>query len=118
MAKNLRPGPAWIPAVVVEQLGPLSYLVEIEVHGLWRCHVDLLKEFVKSEQPPSTSTTPPFNDHRDAPSIVDEPSQEPEINMDFDPNLSPVANLSTIRDNLTSQVRVSYIIFSWGGGGG
>ena len=28
MAKNLRPGPNWIQAVVVERLGPLSYFVE------------------------------------------------------------------------------------------
>ena len=25
MAKNLRPGPDWIPAIIVERLGPLSY---------------------------------------------------------------------------------------------
>ena len=28
MAKNLRPGPDWVPAVIVERLGPVSYLVE------------------------------------------------------------------------------------------
>ena len=27
MAQNLRPGPKWVPGVVVECLGPLSYLV-------------------------------------------------------------------------------------------
>jgi hypothetical protein len=27
-SRNLRPGPDWIPAVVVERLGPLTYLVE------------------------------------------------------------------------------------------
>ncbi len=30
MAKNFRPGLAWIPAVIVERLGPLSYLIETE----------------------------------------------------------------------------------------
>jgi len=59
MAKNLRSGPTWIPAVVVERLGPLSYLVETEDHDLWRRHVDLLKELVASEQSPSTSTSQP-----------------------------------------------------------
>ena len=28
MAKNLRPSPKWIPAVIVKRLSPLSYLVE------------------------------------------------------------------------------------------
>ena len=89
----------------------MSYLIETKVHGLWRHHVDLLKEFIEYEQPLSTLITPPVSDHRGAPSEVDdlgnqtiipthassyEPSQEPEINMD------PVTNLSTIRDDSIS----------------
>lgn len=62
MAKDLGPGPAWIPAVLVERLGPLSYLVETEVHDLWRRHVDhivdLLNELTVPEQPMSTLTSP------------------------------------------------------------
>ena len=30
MAKNLRPGAAWVPGVVAERLGPLSYLVQVK----------------------------------------------------------------------------------------
>lgn len=30
MVKNLRPGPAWIPGTVVQRLGPVSFLVEVE----------------------------------------------------------------------------------------
>lgn len=29
MARNLRPGDAWIPGVVVEVLGPVSFLVDV-----------------------------------------------------------------------------------------
>ena len=43
MAKNPRPGPNWIPVVIVERLGPLSYLVETGDNELWRRHVDMLK---------------------------------------------------------------------------
>ena len=32
MVKNFLPGLAWVPAVVIEQLGPLLYLVETEDH--------------------------------------------------------------------------------------
>ena len=44
MAKNLRPGPDWVPAVVVERLGPLTYLVETTDRLLWKRHIDLLRE--------------------------------------------------------------------------
>ena len=54
MAKNLRPGPKWVPAVVVERLGPLSYLVETSEHECWRRHVDMLKECTIHDE--STST--------------------------------------------------------------
>ena len=41
MAKNLRPGP---DLVVVERLGPLTYLVETADRLLWKRHIDLLRE--------------------------------------------------------------------------
>ena len=50
MAKNLRPGPNWIPAVIEQRLGPLSYLVKTQDDQKWRRHVDRLK--VYSEQAP------------------------------------------------------------------
>lgn len=53
MAKNLRPGPDWVPARVVAKLGPLSYLVETSDNQLWRRHVDHLKSRVDR---PETST--------------------------------------------------------------
>lgn len=41
MARNLRPGGAWLPAIVVERLGPLTYL---DVSGqLWKHHIDHLQ---------------------------------------------------------------------------
>ena len=56
MAKNLRPGPKWIPAVIVEWLGPLSYLVQTNDCALWRRHVDLLKELSSADTVPMVST--------------------------------------------------------------
>ena len=44
MAKNLRPGAAWVPGVVAERLGPLTYLVQVSDGGLWKRHVDHLRE--------------------------------------------------------------------------
>ena len=42
-AKNYRDGPAWVPAVVTAQTGPVSYKVKLEESGtIWRRHVDQL----------------------------------------------------------------------------
>ena len=56
MARNMRPGPDWVPAVVIERLGPLTYLVETTEQKLWKRHVDLLQELCV-RIPNSTETT-------------------------------------------------------------
>ncbi len=61
------PGPAWIPAVVIERLGPLSYLVETKDHDQWRRHVDLLKELAVPEYRSPSATTTRYGG---APSVV------------------------------------------------
>ena len=53
MARNLRPGPDWVSGVIVERLGPLSYLIETESHQYWKRHADQLKAVDPS---PLTST--------------------------------------------------------------
>ena len=61
MARNMRPGPDWVPAVVIERLGPLTYLVETADHLLWKRHVDLLRELKmdsQTETPQSTESDP------------------------------------------------------------
>ena len=50
MAKNLRPGAAWVPGVVAERLGPLTYLVQVSDGGLWKRHVDHLREWGDTSQ--------------------------------------------------------------------
>ena len=44
-AKNLRPGPTWMPATVIAQTGPVSFKVELEKSKIvWRRHQDQLRE--------------------------------------------------------------------------
>ena len=45
MARNLRPGPDWIPAVVQRRLGPVTYLVNVESGQTWKRHADQLKSW-------------------------------------------------------------------------
>ena len=43
MARNLRLGAPWIPGVIVERLGPLSYRVQVESGQIWKRHLDHLR---------------------------------------------------------------------------
>ena len=43
MARNLRTGPKWVPGVILERTGPLSYVIETTDKQIWRRHVDQLK---------------------------------------------------------------------------
>lgn len=54
MVRNLRPGPAWVPGVIVERLGPLSYLVETS-EQFWKRHAEQIREV---ENPPAEHSEP------------------------------------------------------------
>ena len=43
MAKNYRNGPKWLPGIIVEQLGTLTFLVQIENGMFWMRHMDQLR---------------------------------------------------------------------------
>ena len=62
MARNMRSGLDWVPAVLIERLGPLTYLVETIDHLLWKRHIDLLRELKKVNSqavtPQSTGSDP------------------------------------------------------------
>lgn len=45
MIRNMRPGPKWIPGVIIERKGPLSYVVETEEKQVWHRHAEQLKVF-------------------------------------------------------------------------
>ena len=41
--RNFREGNPWVQATVTDQVGPLSYLVELPNGDLWRRHIDHLR---------------------------------------------------------------------------
>ena len=43
MAKNMRPGPAWVPGRIVAQNGPLLYEILTDDSQVWKRHVNHLK---------------------------------------------------------------------------
>ena len=46
LARNLRPGPDWIRGTIVEVLGPVTYIVEIDGGQRWKRHIDQLKDWL------------------------------------------------------------------------
>ena len=44
MTRNFLQGTPWLPGVVKECCGPLTYMVEVESGVLWRRHVDHIKD--------------------------------------------------------------------------
>ena len=44
MVRNLHCGPKWIPGVIVQNLGPLSFLIKTRNGQTWRRHEDYLKK--------------------------------------------------------------------------
>ena len=42
-AHNFRAGPHWAAGVIVERLGPLTYLVQVDMGVFWQHHVDHLR---------------------------------------------------------------------------
>ena len=49
MARNLHPGPKWVPGVIVQSPGPLSYLIKTSKGQTWRWHVDHLIKKLHTE---------------------------------------------------------------------
>ena len=36
MVKNFRTGPTWVLGIIVQQLGPLSYMIEVSAGQFWK----------------------------------------------------------------------------------
>ena len=101
MAKNLRPGPDWVPAVVVERLGPLTYLVETADQLLWKRHIDLLRELAvrhpisetqDSEDPEPPDINVPVVDP--GPPVLSAPPVMPTVPLPSAPDTSPPVTTS------------------------
>ena len=84
MVRNYRGRVAWLPGVVVHNLGPLTYSVQVGSEALWWCHIDHLRpagnltwpELSDSDHFLNLSTTESPHLKTMAPSIVQE--QQPD----------------------------------------
>ena len=85
MAQNIRLGPNWIPATIVEVQGPVTYLVETEDGQIWKHHLDQLKEIqARRETTEFTSVDSefPFVPPPESEETVDPDTAELELNTE------------------------------------
>ena len=50
MARNYRKGPKWLPGVVAEVKGPVSYLIQMKGGTLWQRHINQLRDGIDETQ--------------------------------------------------------------------
>ena len=66
LVRNHRDGPDWIPATIVDVLGPVTYIVETESGQRWKRHADQMKDWLSP--PPSVTAPEPEVGESDGPS--------------------------------------------------
>ena len=79
MVRDFRSGPNWVPAVIVEVLGPVTYIVETDHGQHWKRHVDQIKSWINrtvtESNPDSTDT------NSDVGFIPDESQNDTSLNL-------------------------------------
>ena len=79
MARNFLQGLTWVPGVVTEVCGPVSYMVQVQPNIVWRRHVDHIKELrvfdaLRGGEEDSLRKEPVFENCAEQISRVDKPS--------------------------------------------
>ena len=70
-AHNFHTGPCWAAGVIVERLGPLTYLVQVDSVVFWCRHVDHLSPAPDGLSEPNGTVTPNSSLRPDLPSPSD-----------------------------------------------
>ena len=112
MARNMRPGPNYVPATILEVLGPVTYLVETDGREIWKRHLDQLKVFEQSS--PQVETTEQANDHSEFPTIplmqeesdTNNTSDPPEIELESNGEEVQLPDLPNRSSRYPSRVRL------------
>ena len=111
MVRNKRPGKKWAPGVIKKQLGPLTFLVEVEKGILWKRHIDHLLDNATSHTVTSTSTPVDVDQESFTPSV---PSDEPEDTLETDTEHSAPHYIQIVLEihqtGLCEQLRIIFFV--------
>ena len=81
-ARDFRGSTKWVPGVVLQCTGPLTYMIQLDDKSLWKRHVDHLQSHVETQPNPSTLTATDDSESSDSPFIPITPSTEPSLTSD------------------------------------
>ena len=62
MVRNYRPGPKWIPATIIRQLGPLSFTVKVKNGLEWKRHMEQIQGYLPTSEDISCSSSASTDD--------------------------------------------------------
>ena len=95
-AKNFRQGPPWLPGVIKELTGPVSYTVEVEDGRIFRPHVDHGRVQVAQEKPTCYAggylpdEVPPQHPEPSTPPVAPQAeTDQPTLRRSTRPHMSP-----------------------------
>ena len=104
MARNFGPGNNWISGVIAQQLGPVTYLVDVADGRVWKRHIDHLKELVPDRALPdpeseidmdlpstTVSEQPPPEEPDNSPRNSDSNSSNTDEQVNSPSNLDPTS---------------------------
>ena len=85
LVRNHREGPDWIPATIIEVLGPVTYIVETEQGYKWKRHADQIKDWLNAVCPVAPESSENVSEDLDVtaevegdpPADVVEPAADP-----------------------------------------
>ena len=83
LAKNFRPGAPWVKGKIIQQLAPLTFLVEVEQGLHWRRHIDHLKPLPSA---PDIQQDPDENPNGETEAPAEAPQATTESTTDNEPN--------------------------------
>ena len=82
MVRDYRGTNKWVPGTIVRKLGPVTYQVNIGSGNIVKRHIDQLTQRLEA-QPlvPETTENPTVEDNFQYPAIVEQPRQEPVVEV-------------------------------------
>ena len=104
-ARDFRGSTKWIPGVVVQCTGPLTYMIQLDDKSLWKRHVDHLQSRMELQATSSTTSTDssessePFFIPSTSPTELSSSSEETSQSSTEQNTDSPTSQVSAPRRN-------------------
>ena len=101
LVRNFREGDNWIQGKIVDQLGPVSYLVQSQDGAIWRRHIDHIQELSATQEISSSDRASTNQDNDETfmldstvedTGVVDQETTPPDSNTDVVAELPDMGN--------------------------